>query len=52
MVAYVDCDQLARRELGKYNHLMYSNCKKYKLIKSVCVEISAEKNKKGETLIK
>lgn len=30
MVAYVDCDQLARRELGKYNHLMYSNCKKYK----------------------
>lgn len=27
MVAYVDCDQLARRELGKYNHLMYSNCK-------------------------
>lgn len=35
-----------RRELGKYNHLMYSNCKKYKLIKSVCVEISAEKNKK------
>ena len=46
MVAYVDCDQLARRELGKYNHLMYSNRKKYKLIKSVCVEISAEKNKK------
>ena len=41
MVAYVDCDQLARRELGKY-----INCKKYKLIKSVCVEISAEKNKK------
>lgn len=54
MVSYVDCDcgQLARRELGKYNHLMYSNCKKYKLIKSVCVEISAEKIKKGETLIK
>lgn len=25
---------------------MYSNCKKYKLIKSVCVEISVEKNKK------
>ncbi|HBI2077918.1 TPA: hypothetical protein I0H43_RS13610 [Enterococcus faecalis] len=45
VVAYVDCGQLARRELGKYNHFKCDNCKKeYKLSKGICIEISPEKN--------
>ncbi|MBO1138245.1 hypothetical protein [Enterococcus faecalis] len=47
VVVYVDCDcgQLARRELGKYNHFKCSSCKKeYKLSMGACIEVSEEKN--------
>ncbi len=45
VVTYVDCDQLARRELGKYNHFKCSSCKKeYKLSNGSYVEIRTKKN--------
>ena len=56
VVAYVacDCGQLARRELGKYNHFKCSSCKKeYKLSNGSYVETRTKKElKKGKILIK